>query len=107
MVTADVLAGHSGVPAVVRQNDQLVVIGWNILSLGDPVMDVSTFIEVEPKNVKIGDIPVSATVGTSAAKTHWMRPQRIKAQEMCGGLHGLRPINLAKPMLMKTTPWTP
>lgn len=27
--------------------------------------------------------------------------------ESCGGLHALRPINLAKPLLHASTPWTP
>lgn len=109
MVTADMLAGHSGGPAVVRQNDQLVVIGWNILSLGDPVrFDLPTFTQVKPADTQVGDIPLSATpLGASAAETYWLRPQRITAQEMCGGLHGVRPINLAKPMLVNKTLWAP
>ena len=109
MVTADMLAGHSGGPAVVRQNDQLVVIGWNIMSTGDTVIsDVSPLRPVNPSEVRFGDIQVQATpFGTSAAMTYWLRPQRTKSTESCGGLHGLRPINLAKPMLVNMTPWKP
>ena len=109
MVTADMLAGHSGGPAVVRQNDQLVVIGWSIMSTGDTVVsDVSPLRPVNPSEVRFGDIQVQGTpFGTSAAMTYWLRPQRTKSTENCGGLHGLRPINLAKPMLVNMTPWKP
>ena len=104
MVTADVLAGHSGGPAVVRQTDRLVVIGWNILSLGDPVIsDVAPLRRVN--YWKAGDIEVQGPPPLSP--TYWLRPQRTVAQETNGGLHGLRPINLAKIMLMNVTPWKP
>ena len=63
-VTADMLGGHSGGPAVAVQGGRRVVVGWSICSF--------------------------ASNG-----------------ETSGGLHGVRPVNLAKSMLKDLTAWKP
>ena len=69
LVTADMLSGHSGGPAVALQNGCAMVVGWNLMSLDEPaIADQST---------------------------------RVSS----GGLHAIRPINLAKQMLTAVTPW--
>ena len=114
MVTADMLAGHSGGPGMVIRNGTPVVIGWNIMSLGEPVLNAETLRKIPPSAVSAGDIPVQgvpppAVAGMPAlpAPVHWFRPERASAYHFRGGLHGMRPINLAKPMLQSKTPWVP
>ncbi len=97
MVTADVLAGHSGGPAVVRQNDQLVVIGWNILSFCGRSWSSS---DITHQEVEIGMSRLSGkscllnkcNLGTSKfnclVHAGCDRSEPRPVNEMCGGLHG-------------------